>query len=98
MLERLKEFGAVVFVLLLFFGPAVIAGTMENHYTLKNTTVISVSNHYVTFEDKMGEWWEIEIEPSEKANYSIGQKANLVMFTNFTDTIFDDEIEKVKLK
>lgn len=71
---------------------------METSYTLKDTTIISVSNHYVTFEDKNGEWWEIEIEPSEKENYSIGQKANLVMFTNFTDTIFDDEIEKVKLK
>lgn len=84
----------------IFGGIAVVGGLMamlavggyaDSTYTL-NAKVISVSNNTVAFVDTEGDVWEAE----NCGDFSIGESVKLTMFSNHTNTIFDDEIVNVR--
>ena len=68
-----------------------LGGTVEHNYMRNNCEVISVRNDIVTIVDSTGHIWECK-----GTGYRVGQRVNLHMHTNYTDTITDDIIIEVK--
>ena len=82
-------FGAVM-VTVLLLAPAIIGGAIETHYFLK-ATVSAVFSDEVVVTDKNGEMWCFE-----GAGFSVDDEVTLLMDTNCTDKIKeDDKIIKV---
>lgn len=85
-------FGLTIILLVFIVLPGIV-GNYEHHYT-REAEVIEVSGDLVVVEDNCGYLWEFYGN-----GYKVGQQVKMKMFTNCThDTIFDDEIEKVKIK
>lgn len=66
-----------------------IVGHIESHYTAMAVVTYTNSNGYVTAVDKNGEVWAFYGD-----NFSNGDEVKLKMFTNGTDSIYDDEVVK----
>ena len=79
---------AIMFVIM-FLAVAHI----QSHYTRKDCEVISIDRDCITVEDNCGYCWQYVDTTTE---YSIGDKVDIKMFDNATDSIYDDEIVKVK--
>lgn len=70
-------------------------GRYERHYIRKDCRVIEVNAEWVKFEDYGGEVWAI----SNDGSFEVGDRADLKMYDNKTDSyIYDDEIIKVVKK
>lgn len=70
-----------------------IWGYFGSHYTREATVVRTDKNNEVIATDNMGNAWRL---PS--TGYSEGDKVELKMFTNNTDSIiYDDEVISVKI-
>jgi hypothetical protein len=79
----------IVFIVLLGF-----CSKIESTYTRK-ARVCTIEDKTVLFIDETGNIWEWELEEGEE--YRVNEKVKLVMFSNFTDDIIeDDEIKKIK--
>lgn len=83
----------IVVLLLVFIVLPGIVGNYEHHYTI-DAEVVKISDDLIVAEDNRGYLWQFCGN-----GYEVGQKVKMTMFTNYThDTIFDDEIEKVKIR
>lgn len=92
----MKKLGLILFCIAFIFALGFV-GSMdyadETHYAL-STTVVEVDhfNDIVTVEDFNGNIWEFEgVE-----DWEVGDIASCLMDSKGTETIFDDEIVKVK--
>lgn len=82
-----------VMLLLVFVVLPGLVGNYEHHYT-RNAEVVEVSDDLIVVEDNCGYLWEFYGD-----GFEVGQKVEMKMFTNYThNTIFDDEIEKIKIR
>ena len=65
-----------------------------SHYTMEGCEIVSVDNETITFVDRTGEGWTWTVEEGE--SYEVGQKVDVTMNTNGTDSYFyDDVIEAI---
>lgn len=84
--------GFIMFLLVFIVLPGLV-GNYEHHYT-RQAEVVEVCGDVVLVEDTCGFEWEFYGD-----GFEVGQKVEMKMHTNFThNTIFDDKIEKVKIK
>ena len=91
-MEKVKSIICTILFIVILFGGAGIAGSIEHNYVRENCVVIWEGNGIVRVEDKCGYIWEFEGE-----GYTVGTHLDVKMHTNFThDTIFDDRITGVR--
>ncbi len=77
----------IVLVIITVLG---VLGYYEHHYT-RECVVVSVDQEIVTAEDKQGNLWDFI-----GTDYQENERVTLTMFDNYTGTMYDDEIVKVK--
>lgn len=82
-----------ILIVVVLISLLVVCSKIESTYT-REAKVCTVEEETVLFIDETGNIWEWEIE--EKENYKENEKVKLVMFDNYTASIEDDEIKKVK--
>ena len=91
-MEKVKSIICTILFMVILFGGAGIAGSIEHNYMREDCVVIWKGNGIVRIEDKCGYIWEFEGE-----GYTVGTHLDVKMHTNFThDTIFDDRITGVR--
>lgn len=84
-----RDFVKVILITILAIVAFLIVGHIESHYTTMAVVTYINSNGYVTAVDKNGEVWAFYGD-----NFSNGDEVKLKMFTNGTDSIYDDEVVK----
>lgn len=67
--------------------------SIEHHYTRKDCEVVKINGYEVIVEDNIGRLWEFEGE-----GYTVGDRVDVKMYDNMTDTIKDDVIVDVTIK
>ena len=77
----------IVLVVIMMLG---VLGHYEHQYT-RDVVVVDIQGQEVTVEDKQGNLWCFN-----GTDYTVDQKITVVMCDNYTSTIYDDEIVKVK--
>ena len=82
----MKKFIIVVLVVTVFG----LFGSLDARYT-KEVTVIKTTNQQTIVKDAQGHQWTID-----SGDYEIGQHLTVVLDTNNTSKVTDDEIVKVK--
>ena len=91
-MEKVKSIICTILFMVILFGGAGIAGSIEHNYVREDCVVIWEGNGIVRVEDKCGYIWEFKGE-----GYTVGTHIDVKMHTNFThDTIFDDRITGVR--
>lgn len=91
-MEKVKSIICTILFMVILFGGAGIAGSIEHNYVREDCVVIREGNGIVRVEDKCGYIWEFEGE-----GYTVGTHLDVKMHTNFTHgTIFDDRITGVR--
>lgn len=81
------ETARITFIMLLVITAFLIVGHIETHYSMIATVTYINNNDYVTVVDSKGDTWAFY-----GTDFSIGDKVKLKMFTNCTDSIYDDEV------
>lgn len=78
-----------IIVIALVIAVFLIVGHIESHYNMTAIVTYINSNDYVTVVDAEGDVWAFY-----GTNFSVGDEVKLKMFTNCTDSIYDDEVVK----
>ena len=87
----MKKVLTTILLATIIIGGFSAAGWYESHYT-REAEIISSHNGIVKAEDNRGNIWEFEAEGLE-----VGNEVRLEMYTNHTETIYDDEVEDYKV-
>ena len=87
----MKQYIIATIIFCIIIGLIGFAGGIGNNYVRKNCEVVKVARGITTIEDKSGHLWEYE-----GMNYKVGQRVDLYMHTNNTDTIADDIIIEIR--
>ena len=89
-IDDVKMIIAIVTIFVLIPG---IVGSVETHYTMDSVVIQTTANE-ITVEDTTGNVWSFKGD-----NYKVGEKVQVVFFTNYTDnTRKDDIVVNVKNK
>lgn len=94
-MKSILDFAKVVAMLVIILLSVGVVGAYETHYK-KECKIYEVNGDLVTYEDNSGNLWDYEISDSNFKNQN--QKYILVFDTNYTNSIYDDMIVKIKIK
>lgn len=87
--------GTVAIFLIMIVGPAIV-GHIETHYTRKDCVVVNIVDDEVIVKDKGDRLWSFYI--TEDSELEVNDIIDVKMFTNYTDSIIDDdEIVDIKI-
>lgn len=82
--KTMKGVSMMMCLLMLFC----VVGTIETTYK-REATVVSIDNDVVVCEDTVGYTWEVLAD-----GLAVGQEVILIMDTNTTDSVIDDDTVK----
>ena len=82
-----------IFLLIGFIGFVGLIGSFETTYS-RQTVCTNLTSEIATFTDINGNNWDWELE---KGNFfQLGKNYKLIMNTNGTSSIYDDQIKKIE--
>lgn len=87
----MKRTGILVVIMTIILLIIVVIALRSEPYYTRKVTVIEAQNQEVVVEDGQGHQWCFCGE-----GYEVDQKITIVMHNNYTDSIYDDKIVKVK--
>ena len=81
-----------IIIIVVMLAMYVVASYVDTHYTREAITTYTDNTGRVVAIDNSGNIWEFKAD-----NLDAGQKIKMRMFTNNTNTIYDDEVVGVKI-
>lgn len=79
----------IIIVMIMMY---VFVSYINTHYTREATVIHTANNYYAVAVDNNGNEWEFCAD-----NICVGQEIEMKMYTNHTDTIYDDEVVGIKI-
>lgn len=82
-----------IFLLISFIGLVGLIGSFETTYS-RQTICTNLTSEIATFTDTNGNNWDWELEKEDF--FQLGKSYKLIMNTNGTSSIYDDQIKKIE--
>ena len=89
---NVKGTATAIAIVILMLGIYIFASYIDTHYTREAVTTYTDNTGRVVAMDNSGNIWEFKAD-----NLDAGQTIKMKMYTNNTNTIYDDEVVGVKI-
>lgn len=81
-----------IIIIVVMITMYLLASYIDTHYTREATIIHTVNNYYAVAVDDCGNEWKFCAD-----NVHVGQTIDMKMYTNHTNTIYDDEVVDIKI-